>query len=137
MTYNRTAEAQALLADIEGWCARTGTPETALGHALFLHPGFVGLLRKRLTLTVDKEIAVRAFIFHDHVDGYRGPLEKTHANGSRPVQRGEMAKLTDGVPARMSSPPAFLTVDRDPCPRCGVRGDFGCSHNRAPLGTSF
>jgi DNA-binding MarR family transcriptional regulator len=22
-------------------------------------------------------------------------------------------------------------VDRDPCPRCGVRGDLGCRHNRA------
>lgn len=21
-----------------------------------------------------------------------------------------------------------VVVDRDPCPRCGVRGDFGCSH---------
>jgi hypothetical protein len=28
-------------------------------------------------------------------------------------------------------------VDRDPCPRCGVRGDYGCAHTRAPLGTSF
>jgi hypothetical protein len=28
-------------------------------------------------------------------------------------------------------------IDRDPCPRCGVRGDFGCSHSRAQLGTSF
>lgn len=28
-------------------------------------------------------------------------------------------------------------IDRDPCPRCGVRGDFGCSHSRAQLGTAF
>jgi hypothetical protein len=25
-------------------------------------------------------------------------------------------------------------VDRDPCPRCGVRRDVGCAHSRAPLG---
>jgi hypothetical protein len=25
-------------------------------------------------------------------------------------------------------------VDRDPCPRCGVRRDFGCTHSRAPIG---
>jgi hypothetical protein len=25
-------------------------------------------------------------------------------------------------------------VDRDGCPRCGVRADIGCKHNRAPLG---
>jgi hypothetical protein len=28
-------------------------------------------------------------------------------------------------------------VDRDPCPRCGVRGDLPCKHNRTWLGTSF
>lgn len=28
-------------------------------------------------------------------------------------------------------------VDRDPCPRCGVRGDIGCHHNRAPMGMRF
>lgn len=26
-----------------------------------------------------------------------------------------------------------LLVDRDPCPRCGARGDFGCGHSQAPL----
>lgn len=25
-------------------------------------------------------------------------------------------------------------VDRDPCPRCGVRGDIDCGHSKAPLG---
>lgn len=30
------------------------------------------------------------------------------------------------------SPEQF--VDRDPCPRCGVRRDYGCSHSLAPLG---
>lgn len=25
-------------------------------------------------------------------------------------------------------------VDRDPCPRCGVRRDFGCKHSLTPLG---
>jgi hypothetical protein len=28
-------------------------------------------------------------------------------------------------------------VDRDPCPRCGVRRDLGCEHNRAPVGMVF
>jgi hypothetical protein len=27
-----------------------------------------------------------------------------------------------------------VLVDRDPCPRCGVRGDIPCGHSRAPLG---
>jgi DNA-binding MarR family transcriptional regulator len=28
-------------------------------------------------------------------------------------------------------------IDRDPCPRCGVRGDIGCAHSRVPIGTAF
>lgn len=24
----------------------------------------------------------------------------------------------------------FQTVSRDPCPKCGVRGDIGCKHRR-------
>lgn len=27
-------------------------------------------------------------------------------------------------------------VDRDPCPRCGVRGDIGCRHRVAPWGAA-
>jgi hypothetical protein len=28
-------------------------------------------------------------------------------------------------------------VDRDPCPRCGVRRDIGCVHSSRALGTTF
>lgn len=28
-------------------------------------------------------------------------------------------------------------VNRDPCPRCGVRADIGCGHTQAPIGMSF
>lgn len=30
--------------------------------------------------------------------------------------------------------PPTEPVDRDPCPRCGVRRDIGCGHSLAPLG---
>jgi hypothetical protein len=30
--------------------------------------------------------------------------------------------------------PPTEPVDRDPCPRCGVRHDIGCHHSRAPIG---
>lgn len=136
---NRTAEAIQLLAEIEAWSARTGTRENAIGHVLFLHPGFVGLLRLRLTVSVEKELAVRRFIYHDHPDGFRGELPITHGNGTRPrsagpsLSRGQVrgaatANLTD-------SEIAGRRLDRDPCPRCGVRGDVGCNHSRQPLGT--
>lgn len=36
-------------------------------------------------------------------------------------ERRTMAEKREQAPA---------PVDRDPCPRCGVRGDIGCSHRR-------
>jgi hypothetical protein len=38
---------------------------------------------------------------------------------------------------RSSEPSPDQYVDRDACPRCGVRSDIGCKHNRVHLGTSF
>jgi hypothetical protein len=35
-------------------------------------------------------------------------------------------------PPAASIPPRI--APRDPCPRCGVRADYGCRHSRAPLG---
>lgn len=29
---------------------------------------------------------------------------------------------------------AMPRVERDPCHRCGARGDYGCGHDRAPVG---
>lgn len=137
MKHNRTAEASALLAEIEQWCSCTATPENHIGHVLFLHPGLVGLMRLRLTVSEEKEVAVRQFM-SDHPNGWRGELPRTHANGTRPrknfkspirQQRGEIehastAKLSEGeIAARR--------VDRDPCPRCGIRADVGCAHIKA------
>jgi hypothetical protein len=38
-----------------------------------------------------------------------------------------------GLSADRRVPPTE-PVDRDPCPRCGVRGDIGCGHSRVRLG---
>jgi hypothetical protein len=27
--------------------------------------------------------------------------------------------------------------DREPCPKCGARGDYDCGHSRVRFGTSF
>lgn len=78
--FNRATPARRLLADIEAWCARTGTPETSIGHALFRHPGFVGLLRKRLQLSEIKEEQVRNFL-ERFPGGYCDELPKTHGYG--------------------------------------------------------
>jgi hypothetical protein len=135
MTYNRTEAANALLSDIEKWCRRTSTPENSIGHVLFLHPGFVGLLRLRRTLSEEKEAEVRSFL-SDNPSGWRGELPKTHANGTRPVKRPQRGGAVDRVSAAHLSEEeiAARRVDRTVCPRCGVRSDFGCNHSQAPLG---
>lgn len=116
---NRTAEAKSLLADVKEWCLKTGTAETAIGHVLFLHPGFVGLLRKRLTVTAEKEEEVRAFLT-EHPFGWPGTLPVKHANGTRPVKHPAVG--------RPPLPAMRATVDRTPCSYCGTRADFGCKH---------
>ncbi|RSV44398.1 hypothetical protein CA234_03000 [Sphingomonas sp. ABOLE] len=60
--------AEQLLRDIEQWCARTGTPEIKLGAVALRHPGFVALLRKRLTATGDTIAKIRA-LMAEHPDG--------------------------------------------------------------------
>lgn len=123
---NRTAEAKALLADVEGWCAKTGTPETTIGHKLFLHPGFVGLLRKRLTVSPEKEEAVRNFLT-EHPFGWSGTLPLTHANGTRPAYRASSPKARQRI-AEETRLAAMPVIDRTPCSRCGIRADIGCKH---------
>lgn len=131
--YNRNDEARRLLTEIENWCERTDTPEGTVGHALFLHPGFVGLLRRRLTVTVEKEIAVREFIYCSHPDGYRGPLPLTHGNGTKPTHGSSEIRALRGPCPQTSLSDAQIAarrVERDSCPRCGVRADVGCRHLR-------
>lgn len=50
------------------------------------------------------------------------PRNKPHANDRNERQQ------------RLAEMEAKPRVERDPCPRCGVRADVGCRHDRAPLG---
>jgi hypothetical protein len=126
----RPEAATAMLKEIESYCKRTKTPEQTIGHALFRHPGFVGLLRLRLMLSVEKEAAVRQFM-RAWPNGYHGDLPHMFTKAPKPkvhpVRHTEAAKLTDEeIRARQTN--------RDPCQRCGCRGDIGCGHSKAPLG---
>lgn len=38
---------------------------------------------------------------------------------------------------RQAQQPTSAPVHRDPCPRCGVRGDVDCGHNKQRIGVSF
>lgn len=42
-------------------------------------------------------------------------------------RRPRVNATTPGIPVRAELLPR---VDRDPCPRCNVRGDIGCKHRR-------
>jgi len=43
----------------------------------------------------------------------------------------ELRKLKMNVVTRGDLETGTLThVNRDPCPKCGVRGDVGCKHNK-------
>lgn len=54
---------------------------------------------------------------------------------SKNVQRFQRPrrKHSDIRDEKMAAP----RVDRDACPRCGVRADIGCKHSRAPVGMMF
>lgn len=53
----------------------------------------------------------------------------SYARSPRDVS-GDAGAVTIAI-ASLAPPPAPLPepVDRDPCPRCGVRADFGCAHS--------
>lgn len=60
--------------------------------------------------------------------GVLPPYKSSEAHRKRAKKRTQ-AEIVNDIDAAL--PPA---VDRDPCPRCGVRRDIGCSHSRAPIG---
>lgn len=130
----RTQAARTLLAEIEEYCARTNIRETVIGHALFRHPGFVGLLRLRLQLSEEKERIVRGFMGR-WPNGYHGELPNSHIRFP-PKSREERGPRPENVGSRLSEAEiAARRVDRDACPRCGVRGDIGCAHYRPSFGS--
>lgn len=126
MSSARPEAAKALLADVEEWCARTKTPETSVGHALFRHPGFVGLLRLRLMLSEEKEFIVRRFMV-EWPRGYHGELPYMFAKQGR---RASAKHPVRESAARMMSDEEIATrrINREPCRLCGVRADIGCKH---------
>lgn len=58
-----------------------------------------------------------------------GRLLPPYGSGRR-IGNPRRKSPTEADDARSAMP----RVDRDPCPRCGVRHDVGCNHSRAPLG---
>ena len=73
--------------------------------------------------------------------GIIAPYKAKKAGGpGRPIGGGlpgytekRLAKSAAYISAKESREPPrpLVVVDRTPCPRCGVRGDIGCSHQGA------
>ena len=93
------------------------------------------------TFGVQRPAVYRALI----TGGLKEPYKAREEGGSgRPIgggQRGYTARraatriqhAAAQVQARLAAE-AAPRVHRDPCPRCGCRGDVDCGHSRAPLG---
>ncbi|MDX3908871.1 MAG: hypothetical protein QHC67_03535 [Sphingobium sp.] len=57
------------------------------------------------------------------------PLPRAVANNFQLAREERAARHT--VAASLPLPDDFQPLDREPCPRCAVRGDIGCSHRGA------
>jgi hypothetical protein len=55
---------------------------------------------------------------------YRNKLANTRATRRTNLQLAQAAR-------------GMARVERDPCPRCGCRGDYPCGHDRTPLRVSI
>lgn len=63
--------------------------------------------------------------------GVPGTPHWLDANRARPAEKkpkGDRAPVVR--PPVVRTQPQPVSVDRNPCPRCGVRGDVGCRHSR-------
>lgn len=56
------------------------------------------------------------------------PSKLRECSPSKPFRRNSVAYEPDPTTTLASAPYPSSRVDRDPCPRCGVRRDIGCSH---------
>lgn len=81
-----------------------------------------------------REVTVIATGKKTFYDGVRNPHWRiamdNRAVPIHVVQRPRAGKAADELPDENNLPPR---IDREPCPRCGVRADIGCDHRRAPL----
>lgn len=84
--HNRIEQGRELLGQVEGWSGDRRWIESRLGDLLFRHPGYVPLLRKRLTVTPRSEAVVKAFI-----EAFPDP-EAAFAQGGADALRGWLQK---------------------------------------------
>lgn len=125
--------AAELLAEIDAYCERTGTPAARVGKLAFNHFGFVALLRKRGWLT-DESAAVIRQLIATYPDGIAETElhQRTLLECMSPRAR-RRAREALAASVEKDAADAAPRVHRDPCPRCAVRADIGCKHRPARL----
>ena len=88
-----------------------GCRRGAVYRAFRMHGHFVGQMKEcRLADAAEKEILSRI---------PRGPRPGQNPATINPRRLAEQERVA-----------SLPRVDRDVCPRCGIRGDIGCRHNR-------
>jgi hypothetical protein len=112
------AESAALIDELDLWCRRTGTNYNKIVIAAGVAVSLRSMVRtkgKRVTITVSNRLrkAMREF--------GKGITRQEHrARLSLILSRPSQMSI-DEIQQRR--------VNREPCPRCGVRADVGCKHS--------
>jgi hypothetical protein len=68
--------------------------------------------------------------YRKHTKGGKG---RPPGGGTPGYSTGRFAKALAIAEKNRAEIDAIPRVDRDPCPRCGARGDIDCGHSHAPL----
>lgn len=110
-------ESRDLIREVDRWCRRTGTNYNKLVTAARVPPSIrssVKVRKKRVT----KDVAARMRrIMRDFRQGITKEDLKQHVALSLTRARALSETQIES-----------LRVDREPCPKCGVRRDHGCKH---------
>ena len=99
---------KTLIAFLNDWLHRTRSSTATFGRKALGDPNLVREILEGRQIRPSTEAKLRAFVAA-HPDG---------VGVGNPIRRS-YAKIREDAPE---------PVTRDPCPRCGVRGDIGCSH---------
>lgn len=137
------SEVEQLLADIDAWCQGNAIRPNEFGRMACDFGGFVGLMRRRCSARTRMAALARA-LMAAYPDGVRAEerelIRKTAFNmlfELRVPDPNRRLRPTNVAARHTSGATASFTgrdqprVDRDPCPRCGTRGDVGCQHKPA------
>ncbi|ALJ15347.1 hypothetical protein ATM17_21510 [Sphingopyxis macrogoltabida] len=117
------AESRQVIDDVDAWLRRTGTNYNRLITAARVNASTRHCVRiKHRRLTIDTAHRLRdAMQAHPRGIGKGEHKARVRAAAAEQLER-QRAKRRRDFPALP------ITVDRSPCPRCGVRRDLGCDH---------